>query len=93
MNKSQMIDTMVERRPADFPSRAAAERSFNAVLSIISDELVNTGSVTLVNFGTFTVVDCAERQAVNPQTGEPVIVPAHRTVRFKPGTGLKKRVN
>lgn len=93
MNKSQMIDAIMAKRPQDFPSRAAAERIFNSVITIIGDELASTGSVTIVNFGSFTVSERAARQMISPRDGSTVIVPAHKTVTFRPGTALKKKLN
>ncbi|MEE3216500.1 MAG: HU family DNA-binding protein, partial [Pseudomonadota bacterium] len=48
--------------------------------------------VSLIGFGTFTVRERAARTGKNPQTGQPLKIPASKTVAFKPGKGLKDAV-
>lgn len=57
----------------------------------IQDELTdgNGDGAAIHGFGTFTVVERAARTARNPTTGEPIQVPAKRTVKFKPAKALK----
>lgn len=49
--------------------------------------------VPLVGFGTFAVSERAARSGRNPQTGEPVEIPARKAVTFKAGSALKEAVN
>lgn len=93
MTKADMINELEWRHPNDFPSHSAAERSFNTVLEIIKEDLLKNGSVVVSGFGTFMIVDRAERVARNPQDGTEVIVPAHKSIRFKPAKALKAKVN
>jgi nucleoid DNA-binding protein len=46
----------------------------------------------LPGFITIDVRDRPARSGRNPQTGEPLEVPAGRTVRLRPGSGLKDAV-
>ena len=46
----------------------------------------------LIGFGTFSVVKRAARTGVNPQTGKAIKIAASKSVKFKPGTGLKSAV-
>ncbi len=48
-------------------------------------ELGNANRVEFRGFGVFEVRQRKRRNALNPQTLEPVRVPAGRTVKFKPG--------
>lgn len=43
--------------------------------------------------GKFEVVDRAERETRNPQTGKMMKVPAKKVVKFKPGKALAEKVN
>lgn len=45
--------------------------------------------VKLPGFGTLYLADAAEREFRNPQTGEVIVVPARKAVRFRPATALK----
>jgi DNA-binding protein HU-beta len=59
------------------------------VLEGIKSGLLADGKVTLVGFGTFSVVQRAARQARNPKTGEAISVPAKMVPKFKPSKNLK----
>lgn len=60
------------------------------MLASIAEALAAGEKVNLVGFGTFEVRERAARIARNPQTGEPVEVPATKVPAFKAGKGLKK---
>jgi len=61
-------------------------------LQAICEGLITDKKVTIVNFGAFRVVKQKERTARNPQTGEPVHVPAKVVVKFKAADNLKKLI-
>src|ERR1022692_2479600 len=58
----------------------------------IPEILVEEGNIELRNFGVFKVKKRKARKARNPRIGETVMVPARRTVTFKPGREMMKRV-
>lgn len=58
-------------------------------MQVISQALASGENVYLRGFGTFTVRNVGERKARIVATGETCIVPAHRTVKFKPSNELK----
>lgn len=89
MTKEELVAIIA--RDADVP-KATAEKALKALVSGISDSLSRGDSVTLVGFGTFTVVNRAARRARNPRTGEEIQVPATRSPKFKPGKALKDAV-
>lgn len=93
VNKSELVTRIMENRPQDFKSRAAAERTVNAVFSEIANAVAAGDEVGIVGFGTFKAVDRAERTARNPQTGEELIVPAHVAPVFHAGSAFKEKVN
>ena len=62
------------------------------LLEEITDVLVQKGNIELRNFGVFTVKKRKARKARNPRTGESVMVPARKSVTFKPGLELMKRL-
>jgi len=47
--------------------------------------LVESGRLELRNFGVFQVHTSSPRKARNPRTGETVMVPSRRVVKFKMG--------
>ena len=62
-------------------------------IEITEIELANGGDVRIRNFGTFYVSKMNERKGRNPQTGEEIIIPAHKVPKFKPVKPFKEFVN
>ena len=89
MNKSEMIDQIAAS--ADL-SKAAAGRAPDATIAAVQTALKKGGTVTLVGFGSFSVVDRAPRTGRNPKTGETVPIPSRRVVRFRPGKELADKI-
>ena len=73
--------------------KVQAELAPSAVTDGIRAALAKGDKVTLVGFGTFQISDRAARKGRNPQTKEPIDIPASRSVRFKAGKGLKDALN
>lgn len=67
-------------------------KAVDAVFEAIADSLVQGEKVVLVGFGAFEVRQRKGRVGRNPQTGEPVEVPARRVPAFSAGKLLKERV-
>ena len=59
-------------------TKAAAGQMAGAVFSAIADALTRNESVAIAGFGKFAVRSRVARQGGNPQTGEPVAVPASK---------------
>ena len=47
----------------------------------------------MVGFGTFEVVERAEREGRNPQTGATMKIAASKSPKFKAGKALKDAIN
>lgn len=90
MTKADLIAEIASRASL---TKAAAERALNALLDEVQEALAGEGKVTLSGFGSFVVEDRKERTGRNPRTGEDILIPASRVVRFRPGKGLKESVN
>lgn len=80
MNKKNLIRKAAGKAGLSIKDEINAVDSF---LATISDSLKEGRDVVLPDFGRFSVVDCAEREVRNPQTGEKMTVPAKKRVRFK----------
>lgn len=91
MNKAELIDVVQQQLGPDC-SKAHAEKAVNTVLEGIEKGLQNDSLVQLVGFGTFQVKERAARVGRNPQTSEPIQIPASRGVGFRPGAKLKEAV-
>ena len=75
----------------ELPRRQAIE-FIEAMLDRITAVLKSGDRVQLTPFGQFKIRDRAARVARNPQTGEPVNVPAKRVLKFIAGRSLKEAV-
>ncbi|WP_421773421.1 HU family DNA-binding protein [Gracilimonas sp.] len=74
-------------------SKQKSEAFAKALISKVKQELEETGKASITNFGSFKVKEVAERQGQNPQTGEPITIPAHNRVSFTPYKALREEVN
>ena len=70
-----------------------ATKAVDGAIRIIKENLCKGEDLFLRGFGTMAVVDCAEKTGRNISTGEPVIIPAHKSVRFKISKELKQSLN
>ena len=64
-------------------SRKQAGEMVDAIFDSIATRLASGERVQIPGFGTFSVATRKEHQGVNPQTQEPMTVPASKSVRFK----------
>ncbi len=89
MNKTELITGMAEKAEI---SKKDAEKVLNAFTNIVADTLVDGDKVSITGFGTFEVVERAERQGRNPATGETITIAASKSPKFKAGKALKDAV-
>ena len=73
-------------------SKAAAHKALNSFTDNVTETLKNGEKITLMGFGTFSVVERKARKGRNPQTGVDITIPATNTVKFKTGKKLKETV-
>ncbi|MFP4698324.1 MAG: HU family DNA-binding protein [Eubacteriales bacterium] len=90
MNKSDLVTAIAARTEI---SKKDSEKVVKAFVDVVTEELANGGKIQLVGFGTFDVAERAAREGRNPQTGEPMQIPASKAPRFKSGKALKDAVN
>ncbi|MFU8848734.1 MAG: HU family DNA-binding protein [Opitutales bacterium] len=91
MNKSELVAEVQKTLGGD-TSKAAAERSVEAVIEAIKKGVKKDKNVQLIGFGTFSVTKRAARTGINPQTKEKIKIKASKAVKFKAGAGLKAMV-
>lgn len=70
-------------------SKTVADKIIGCVLNGIKEEVKESGKASFVGFGTFEKKYTNERKGKNPQTGEPMVIPAKNVVKFKPGKTFK----
>ncbi len=89
MSKGDLIESVA--KSADI-SKAKAGVAVNAVLDSITKSLKKGKAVSIVGFGSFSVVKRKARNGRNPQTGTTIKIKASKAPKFKAGKGLKDAV-
>jgi nucleoid DNA-binding protein len=101
MTKAELIEAIYKKKglPNNLTKKAVTE-IVESVFDEITDYFVkqrvtknNTPKFTYPGFGTFTKKKRGARKGRNPQTGEPIKIPASQGVSFAPGTQFKSRLN
>jgi len=90
MNKTELIAAVAGE--ADL-TKKDAERFLSAFEDVVTKALCDNKKVQLVGFLTVSVVERAEREGRNPQTGQPMRIPASKAPVFKAGKKIKDAVN
>jgi len=90
MNKAEVIDAMARHMGS---SKAEAERALNAFTETVAEGLIGDNDVAILGFGSFRVSHRKARMGRNPQTKEPMHIPASIGVGFRAGKALKDRLN
>lgn len=88
MTKTELIEKLRENGL----SKSDATAAVDGVLDAITAAMNSGEKVTLTGFGTFEVVPTPARTGRNPQTGDPVDIPAGWRVKFRSGKQLKEAV-
>ena len=86
MNKADLVKAIAAESGL---TKKASEAALNAVVASVTKALKEGDKVALIGFGTFSVVEKAERKGVNPATKMEIVIPAKKVVKFKAGAGLE----
>lgn len=90
MNKNELIASVAEKAGL---TKKDSEKSVSAVIESIVETIASGDKVQLVGFGTFEVRERAERTGRNPQTKQPIVIPASKLPVFKAGKAFKDAVS
>jgi DNA-binding protein HU-beta len=89
MNKKEFAEALALK--ADL-TVAQANKALDAFVDVVTEALQAGDSVQLVGFMTLKVSERAERTGRNPATGESIIIPAKKVVKFKAGKKLETAI-
>lgn len=90
MTKQDIIDHLTNKCGLH---RSSAIRAVDGIINSVSDALARGEAVTLRGFATIRTVDVAEKVGRNLATNQPVVIPAHRSVKLSLSNELKERLN
>ncbi len=87
---SKLVDELAEKTEI---SQTLSHDFISGLTDIVIDSAIESGKSSITNFGSFSVVDVAARNGVNPRTGESIVIPAHQRLSFSPYKALETTVN
>ena len=90
MNKGQLIEEVAKKGRFN---KKEAKKAVELTLETIKKNTKKGKGVQLLGFGTFTVTRRKKRKGRNPQTGQEIVIPATKSVRFKAGKGYKELIS
>ena len=85
MNKTELVAAMAEKAGL---TKVDAAKALDAYVDVVKDQLKKDEKVTLIGFGTFSVVNRPARTGRNPRTGKSIKIAAKKSAKFKAGKGL-----
>lgn len=71
---------------------ADAYKLVDVIFDEISESLINDEEVKVAGFGSFKILNKAERMGRNPKTGKDAVISARRVVSFRPSNEFRKQV-
>jgi len=90
ITKKELVERITKRTQC---KHITAKEIVQQFLDELAAELVKNNRLEFRDFGVFEVKERAARTAQNPRTLEKVQVPAKRSVKFKMGRNMSKRMN
>lgn len=90
MNKQELIDAIAAESGL---SKKDSKEALDALVKTVGKTLKSGDNISLVGFGSFSVIQKAARTGKNPQTGKPIQIAAKKAVKFRPGKELSDGVN
>lgn len=89
MNKGELIDAIAAESGL---SKKDSKEALDAIIKATESTLKKGEKLTLVGFGTFSVVTRAARTGKNPQTGQAIQIPAKKNIKFSVGAELSEAI-
>mgnify|MGYP001098584802 FL=1 len=90
MQKTELVHNIKEKTGL---SDSEVYLVLNAMLDEIVNSVKNGEAVQITGFGKFELSERSERNGINPMTKEKIIVPASKSMKFKPANHVKKQIN
>lgn len=71
-------------------SRTEAQMAVEGIFEQVSEALVRGERIEFRGFGVFDLQDRRQRVGRNPRTGEEVVIPPSKAIRFRPGKRIRR---
>ena len=90
ISNNELAAVLIDRKRL---SKKNASRFVNELFNVIRQGLQNERLVKVKGLGTFKIVDVDDRESVNVNTGERVLIEGHSKISFTPDALMKELVN
>ncbi len=90
LTKANIVDTVYARTEL---TKKEASNYVNEVLELMKETLEGGEEIKVSGFGKFEVRRKGERLGRNPRTGEEILIPERKVLRFKVSQVLKDELN
>jgi DNA-binding protein HU-beta len=90
MNHTELVEKIAQ---ATGTLKATASQAVETLVQTIVDAAKAGDEVRVTGLGIFDVVTREARPGRNPQTGEPISIPASKALRFRAGKAAKDQLN
>lgn len=90
LTKAKIVDTVYSR--TDLTKQDASDY-VNEVLELMKETLEGGEEIKVSGFGKFEVRHKDERMGRNPRTGDEILIPERKVLRFKVSQVLKDELN
>ncbi|MBA4417374.1 MAG: DNA-binding protein HU [Syntrophus sp. (in: bacteria)] len=90
MTKAEIVEKISKETKV---TKSVAAKAFGVVIDSVKEALQKGEKVSVVGFGTFSVVARKARKGRNPQTGKEIKIAAKKVPKFTAGKNLKDTVN
>ncbi|MEZ4453665.1 MAG: integration host factor subunit alpha [Nannocystaceae bacterium] len=91
MTKADIVDRICEQ-VGGFSKKDAAD-VVDLVFNAMKDALAEGDKIKISGFGNFVVRDKGPRPGRNPQTGDEIMIDAHKALTFRPSNILRATLN
>lgn len=91
MTKADIVDRICEQ-VGGFSKKDAAD-VVDLVFNAMKDALVDGDKIKISGFGNFVVREKGPRPGRNPQTGDEIMIDAHKALTFRPSNILRATLN
>lgn len=90
ISNNELAAVLIDRKRL---SKKNASRFVNELFNVIRQGLMNERLVKVKGLGTFKIIDVDDRESVNVNTGERVLIEGHSKISFTPDALMKELVN
>lgn len=90
LTKADLVNVVYQRHGG--LTRDEAAEVIDTIFKTVKTTLGDGRAVRIHNFGSFEVADRKGRRGVNPASGEPIFIPPHKGLAFRPAERLKRVV-